>query len=394
MSNEKDEERKRAVLRFRKGESRDSICTSLGRSQAWLHKWIERSACDEESWSEDRSRRPFVCPGRTPFEIEEIVKVVRLGLYNKAVFCGAQAILWELSNLEVKPLPSIRTIDRILVRNGLTHRRTGKYEPKGIPYPKLPCEIPNQTHQADHVGPRHLKGPLRFYSLNVVDLATARCGIHASVSKSGASVVSGMWDIWKRIGIPANIQIDNAMSFYGSPLHPRGMGPLIRLSLHCGIEPWFIPVAEPWRNGVVERFNGHYQSMFLRRVEMYSFEELESGSLAFEQRHNGSYRYSKLGGKTPNATLSSMNRKLKFPKTEIAPKRYGKQPETGFYHLVRFIRSDLKLNIFGEIFCAPFEAEGEYAKSFRVVATIDVTREKLKLYLDKKQIEEYDYKLR
>ena len=188
--------------------------------------------------------------------------------------------------------------------------------------------------------------------------------------------------------------MDNAMSFYGSPLSPRGMGPLIRLSLHCGVEPWFIPVSEPWRNGVVEKFNDHYQAKFLRKVVMHTLEELESGSLDFEQRHNGSYpkglrRYSKLGGRTPNGALSSMNRKLRFPKTDDVPKHYGKKPEAGFYHLVRLVRSDLKLNVFGELFIAPPETEHEY-----VVATIDVEREKLKIYLDKKQIEEYDYKLR
>ncbi len=94
--------------------------------------------------------------------------MVRLSLYNKDQFCGAQAILWELEDLGVKPLPSLRTINRILSRNELTHRRTGKYEAKGTPYPKLPAARPNQTHQADLVGPCYLRGPLRFYGLNVV----------------------------------------------------------------------------------------------------------------------------------------------------------------------------------------------------------------------------------
>lgn len=35
-------------------------------------------------------------------------------------------------------LPSLRTINRILERNDLTYRRTGKYEPKGTPYSKHP----------------------------------------------------------------------------------------------------------------------------------------------------------------------------------------------------------------------------------------------------------------
>ena len=58
-------------------------------------------------------------------------------------------------------------------------------------------------------------------------------------------------------------------------------------------------------------------------------------------------------------------------------------------YLVRLIRSDLKLNILGELFSVPPELKLEY-----VVATIDVKEQRLKLYLGKTQVEEFDYKLR
>jgi putative transposase len=48
--------------------------------------------------------------------------------------------------------------------------------------------FPNQTHQADLVGPRYLKDPVRFYSLNIVDTATVRCALHPSRSKSGQTL--------------------------------------------------------------------------------------------------------------------------------------------------------------------------------------------------------------
>jgi hypothetical protein len=183
--------------------------------------------------------------------------------------------------------------------------------------------------------------------------------------------------------------VDNELPFFGSPTHPRGMGPLIRLCLHSGVELWFIPMAEPWRNGVVEKFNDHYQQRFLDKVPMATHADLMAESLAFEQRHNSSYRYSKLGGKTPLKALSTSKHKLRFPEKEEAPRHRLKKPESGRYHLVRFIRSNLKLNIFGEIFRVPAELEYEY-----VVATIDVKEQKLKLYLEKSQVEEFNYRLR
>ena len=94
------------------------------------------------------------------------------------------------------------------------------------------------------------------------------------------------------------------MVFYGSPTHPRGMGPMIRLCLHYKIELWFIPQSEPWRNGVVEQFNNHYQQKFLERVPMHTKDELKEGAFAFEYKHNSRYRYSNLNGKTPLMTLA------------------------------------------------------------------------------------------
>lgn len=63
----------------------------------------------------------------TPKEIEKIVVLQRLYLYNRGELCGAKAIRIKLQQQGVRPLPSISTINRILSRNYLTHRRTGYY---------------------------------------------------------------------------------------------------------------------------------------------------------------------------------------------------------------------------------------------------------------------------
>jgi len=388
-----DAEQKQRILateRYKNGEKPESICTSLGRSKVWLYKWIKRrTECnDNEGWSKDQSRRPLSIV-RTPTETEELVKYVRLSLYNRDLFCGAQAILWELEDLGASLLPSLRTINRILSRNDLTHRRTGKYEPKGTEYPVLDSSLPNSTHQADLVGPCYLKGPIRFYSLNVIDMATARCGVQSSKLKVSGCVMECLLKIWCRLGIPDKIQVDNALTFHGSNRHPRGLGLLIRMCLHNNVEPWFIPMAEPWRNGTVEHFNNFYRQMFLKKVFMTSEKELDSEALAFEQRHNSSYRYSKTGGKTPLKVLAERNAVLRFPEYDQIQKAWREKPATGKYHLVRLIRSDLRINIFSEHFPVPPELEYEY-----VVATVDVKEQKLKLFSNKKQVEQFDYKIR
>ncbi len=384
-----DDDRGIAVRRYHNGESVRSIAVSLRRSPWWVYKWLTRAALGDPDWVTDRSRRPHVSPQALPSDVVEAVKLVRLELYNGGLLCGAQNIRWRLEELAVTPLPSVRTIGRILAREGLTHRRTGRYMPKGTPYPALPATQANQVHQVDYVGPCYLQGPVRFWSLNTVDVATVRCAVEPVVSRAGQATVDALWATWHRLGLPEAVQADNELVFYGSPAHPRGMGLLIRLCLPLGIEPWFIPFQEPWRNGVVERFNTHFRSKFLAWVQIPDFPGLRPASLAFEERHNSRYRYTRLHGQTPLAALDGAGRPLAFPARECPPQVPLPKPEAGRYHLVRFIRSDRRLDIFGERFLVPPEAEYAY-----VVATIDVARERLTVRLDGDLIAEWPYRLR
>jgi len=65
----------------------------------------------------------------TKQDIHECVTFIRLELYNRDLPCGAKAIQQRLKDpYRVNSLPSLRTINRILSRRGLTHKRTGFYE--------------------------------------------------------------------------------------------------------------------------------------------------------------------------------------------------------------------------------------------------------------------------
>ena len=64
---------------------------------------------------------------RSKAELEEIVTMIRLNLYNHGLHCGPKEIQKKMNKSDVEPLPSERTISRILARRGLTHKRTGLY---------------------------------------------------------------------------------------------------------------------------------------------------------------------------------------------------------------------------------------------------------------------------
>ena len=388
MRRDREQDRQAAIRRYLAGESPQPIWRSLGYSKPWFYKWLQRYREGSEDWYRSRSRRPETQPTKTSSHVESTVLAVRERLRKEGMFFGAQAIQWELEDLEIREPPSIRTIGRILVRNDQVVRRQGRYQPKGKKYPCLVPGHAGDVHQSDFVGPCYLKGSVRFYSLHSVDLATRRCAVEPMIERGAQASVNGFWSSWMRMGLPRHQQVDNEAVFLGSRRHPRGMGSLIRLCLLLGIEVWFIPPAEPWRNSVVEKFNDHWRYKFLRRVVMDSTLQLRKESLKFEDRHNRTYRYSVLAGKTPLSALDCC-RQLRFPPSEQPPTHPLSKPETGRYHFVRFIRSDGMLDILGEKFLVPPEAVYEYLR-----ATVDVGQQRLTLFLDNKKIDEHPYRLR
>jgi putative transposase len=381
-------ERERAIARYLRGDSATAICQSVGRSREWLYKWVRRQAQGDSRWAEEHSRRPQQSPRRVASDLEAAIVATRRSLAERQLFCGAQAIAWELATLKL-PAPSLRSISRVLERHGLVTRRRGPYVPKGVAYPALQAERAGQVHQTDFVGPCYVRGPLRFYSLHSVDLATGRCGVQRVANRSSQPTLDGLWAIWGRLGIPDHQQVDNEMVFYGSRAHPRGMGPLIRLCLASQVEPWFIPPAEPWRNGVVEKFNHIWEQLGPLSRDVSSLATLDAGNRVFETRHNAHYRYSKLGGRTPNATLAASAVRLRFPRSATAPHHPLPKPDSGRYHLVRFIRSDGRLDVFGEAFRLPDEAVYAYVR-----ATVDVGRQQLTVVMDGRVIDQHRYVMR
>jgi len=59
-------------------------------------------------------------------------------------------------------------------------------------------------------------------------------------------------------------------------------------------------VSEPWRNGYIEKFNDTLDKNFFRKVNFENFNQFCKDSDEFIEYHNNNYRYSPLGGKTPN----------------------------------------------------------------------------------------------
>lgn len=387
--NEKKEQiRKEAIRRYLNGETPKSIYESLKKSKRWFFKWLERYRKSNPDWFKDQSKSPHLIANKVDESIENLIISARRRLEDiKYAQIGANAVQWEIKKFDIEP-PPVWTINRILKRNDLVSKKK-PYEPKGKSYPEIviPSEV-NTIHQIDLVGPRYIKGDGRFYSLNVIDVCSHRIKINPMRSKRDEEIAYGLISIWKTLGIPEYIQLDNELSFHGSHKHPHSLGLVLRLCLALGIQPIFIPQGEPWRNGVIERFNDVYDKGFFTVQTFRDFSHLKEESKVFSEFHNESHRYSVLKGKTPNEIV-----KGKRFEPYLLPKEFElpKEPitiEDGAIHLIRFIRSDGILDIFGEHFQMPKDVIYEY-----VVATIVTKIHRLIVTCDGKIVNSFEYRL-
>jgi transposase InsO family protein len=290
--------RTEAVNRFLQGASASAICRTVHRSRRWFYKWLKRYDPANPGWAEARSRAPKRLVNKTAVAMERTVCEVRRRLVNTRYSQhGALAIQWQLKQLGARAMPTIWTINRILRRHGLVTKPA--YVPRGTPYPAPAITGPNDVHQLDVVGPRYLTGGKRFYGIHCIDAYSNAVALTASSTCRATEVAAAVVAAWRRLGVPRMLQVDNSLAFRGSNLHPRSLGLLIRLCLCCGVELVFIPESEPWRNGVVERFNDVYDKLFFRSRPFADLPELSRELPAFEHFHNRNHRYAKLDGQTP-----------------------------------------------------------------------------------------------
>lgn len=265
---------RQAAIRMRlAGEKVEDICRTLTRTAPWFHKWWRRymEAGPPGLYDMTRARRHIT--NRTPPHIERAVISIRQRLAKRASpetrygLVGATQIRAELTKLGYSPVPSIRTIERIVNSAGLSCPPLKLAPPLArTEYPGPQAQDSNQLHQVDFVGPRYLKGDsTRYYFLVCKDVFDQAVYLEFVASQTSETVLAFLVHAWQHLGIPDCVQFDNGRAFCGWGASARSLSRVIRLGLRLQVEVLFIPKSKPWHNGAVEQFNGWFQPLLLER---------------------------------------------------------------------------------------------------------------------------------
>ncbi len=341
MANERYEYelRRRAIERSREGVGFGAIVARLGCSRGWLAQWLRRFRVEGWKGLRSRSQAPKRRPQGTPARVVGWVLALRQELEahctraSRFAGIGAEAIRLELERRRLRPLPSLRTIERLLQRHGATAKVPRRPKGGGEPYPAPRAERPGDLQQTDLVGPRYLRGPqggTRFYSLHTVAVVGRGVATSQGRHKTAAFLCAHFVRAWGWLGVPRVSQIDHEMAATGGGRHPGAFSQVMRLPLLLGAHRVFIPPGEPGRNPHVESFNDLWQERVLRQPcpDLRTLRRTDAAFLRYYhcRKPHRALRASKDGTRYPGPWLERHRAQLRalLPTFDLASYRDGR----------------------------------------------------------------------
>jgi transposase-like protein len=385
--------RQRAISLRLGGRPVQSICQALGRSEFWFHKWWRRYLESGAEGLYDLTHATHHVAQRISPELERTILSIRRRLQAHASpatryrLIGAPALLAELKALDIRPLPHPRTIERVLQRNGLTAPRV-RLAPL-LPrqeYPGPQARASNELHEVDLVGPIYLKGSgHRYYIWVGKDTFDGAVCLRLADSRRMDEVLGFLGECWKDLGMPEQVQLDNARELAGWGPAARTLSRVIRLCLRFGVSPVFIPAGEPQFNGSVENFNGWFQEPLLQR-RFRRPGDLRRELARLQEAVNTQHVHPRLGGKTPAQHRRGL-RLRRLPASFVVPT--GRQKlAAGRVIFIRRVSAAGTVTVLSQSFRVGKKHKGLYLR-----LVLDTGRGYLTAYLNGRVLKRWPYKL-
>jgi transposase-like protein len=114
MPHSQQQRRQHAMARYLAGDKIEEICRELSCSKSWLYKWKKRYQATDPCWATEQTRRPRSHPSQTPPTIAQAVVDLHRTLRQSGKGWSAASIQQGLAQQGIAPVPSRRTIYRIL----------------------------------------------------------------------------------------------------------------------------------------------------------------------------------------------------------------------------------------------------------------------------------------
>lgn len=370
--------RQEAIRRRLAGERRCDICRALERSPRWFDKWWAEYRRDPTSALADHSRAPHTSPQQVTPELRAAVVNIRRRLEaadsttTRYSPIGAGAIAGQLREWRLTPIPSARTIQRLLQAAGLTHP-LGAGEAKAY-YP-WPVAWDVNVIQATDIITRHLHGGLAIEHFHTIDHFSHAVWLGQYAHQTAAITRQFLLENWAHLGLPRFHQFDNEIAFSGGHRHARVLGQVVRLCLFCGVEPLFTPYYDAKRNHQIETFHSLWLRFFWSRHSFRDLAQVRRLTPAFRRWWQAHYRPPDLDGLTPDQVRQGARLRPLTPDLQhLIPT--GRLPITaGRIHFMRKVTGDGLIHLLNEPWPVDRKLAGEYVR-----ATVNTSERRLTIW--------------
>jgi hypothetical protein len=268
------------VQAVRRGASLRAVARKFGVSLLTVQRWVDRASTtrlDRVDWR-DRPAGAARPVNRTSIATEEYVLRLRGELAKSDLGdCGADAIRSAMLDEQIAPVPSRRTIGRILLRRGVLdgRRRVRRPPPPVGWYLPAVASMHSELDSFDTIEGLMFPGRIVITVLTGISVLGGLTSCWPRLSITSAAVVELLLSRWRQHGLPAYAQFDNAMIFQGTHRYPDAVGRVMRMCLLLGVIPVFAPPRLPGFQNAVENLNGRWQTKVWKRFEPASLADLQ-----------------------------------------------------------------------------------------------------------------------
>lgn len=294
-------EEQRFIQTFLEFQGRFSdLCRSFGISSKTGYKYVARYKKSGLSGLEEQSRRPK----SSPTKIDEKIKNIILSVRDLHPSWAGEKIRIYLLNKGYESLPTEKTIDRILKRNGLI---TIEESLKHTPWKRFEHLNPNDLWQMDFKGHFALTNG-RCHPLTLLDdHSRFSLLIKACNDERTETVKQALIDVFRERGLPLRMTMDNGApwGFSGAQEHTTLTAWLIRL----GIFVSHSRPMHPQTQGKLERFHRTLKIELLKRFSFSDLQDAQEGFDWWRKMYNEERPHEGIGNKVPSDRYQQSQRR-------------------------------------------------------------------------------------
>ena len=361
-------ERRRRVneLYFKYGISKRQIVMKERVSKRFVIDWTKSPdqdfTADDRGWPKGKGR----C--YTQSDTERIVQLHQKLTEDPTNFYhGATAVMQEWRRqYPDKPAPSVRTIGRIMKREGLTtpKRKKQKGAAAYLCYPEhtIYTTLGGRVLEADFIGKKYIEGrtsPVNFIGFSFKKPPRMRY-YQRIESQTSACFIEQTKRFFDQFETPDYIKVDNCLATIGSGSAKRSVSQAVEFLFKRGVTPIFSVPRKPFTQASIEGNNSVFARNFWNRSHFTSLEQIDQELQWF---NDSSMRYTAY--KRPSETTSTK---------QYSPLMY----------FLRQVREDEHQNAYIDVLNDKVPMEISLV-NYYVLAEWKLEEEKLNVYLEKEK---------